>query len=71
MRKVMTRTQSRPLRLAPAATVAPTPAPLTPADDASRVPGAVPPRPAGRWRRTVHGVRRPPTGLAGQVDADP
>ncbi|RSS87181.1 hypothetical protein EF919_34645, partial [Streptomyces sp. WAC02707] len=44
MRKVMTRTQSRPLRLAPAAAVAPTPAPLTPADDASRVPGAVPHR---------------------------
>ncbi|MFE0849188.1 Rv3235 family protein [Streptomyces rochei] len=61
MRKVMTRTQSRPLRLAPAAAVAPTPAPLTPADDASRVPGAVPPRrPGGGAVRSTASGGRPP-----------
>lgn len=68
MRKVMTRTQSRPLRLAPAAAVAPTPAPLTPADDASRVPGAVPPRrPGGGAVRSTASGGRPPGSPGGST----
>lgn len=61
MRKVMTRTQSRPLRLAPTAAVAPAATALVPTDSASRVPGAAPPRrPGGGAVRSTAPGGRPP-----------
>ncbi|WP_369181913.1 Rv3235 family protein [Streptomyces mutabilis] len=61
MRKVMTRTQSRPLRLTPATAVAPTPTTPASTDSASRVPGAAPPRrPGGGTVRSTAPGGRPP-----------
>ncbi|MFH8242742.1 Rv3235 family protein [Streptomyces sp. NPDC018321] len=61
MRKVMTRTPSRPLRLAPANAVAPAATALAPTDSASRVPGAAPPRrPGGGAVRSTAPGGRPP-----------
>ncbi len=61
MRKVMTRTQSRPLRLTPAPAVAPPPTTLAATDSASRVPGAAPPRrPGGGTVRSTAPGGRPP-----------
>ncbi|MFC0498698.1 Rv3235 family protein [Streptomyces mutabilis] len=61
MRKVMTRTQSRPLRLTSATAVAPTPPTPVSAESASRVPGAAPPRrPGGGTVRSTAPGGRPP-----------
>ncbi|MFE0811616.1 Rv3235 family protein [Streptomyces sp. NPDC058794] len=61
MRKVMTRTQSRPLGLAPATAVAPTATALAPTESASRLPGAAPPRrPGGGAVRSTAAGGRPP-----------